>query len=278
MLWVLFLLVAWGAAALSCLRLCLAAASVDRARDPGDVELTLYETAFLTGGPHRVADLALVTMHLRRRLLLAHTGWATVVDPEGRDEVERTVIRAIGPEGQSPIPPIRSATAAAEAVRALADRLVRAGLALPGGARTDIASAVRAVRGSALLAAVLTGAALLLPGQGRGLGSPTAAELVWFGLPLLLTLGALAIARMEIHPYSSWASPTGQRLLDSVAAPACGADHDVLAAVAVRGVGAVDDPALRAALSIGGHPAHLAPGPLNTARQGRPAAGPAAGT
>lgn len=99
MLWVLFLLVAWGAAALSCLRLCLAAASVDRARDPGDVELTLYETAFLTGGPHRVADLALVTMHLRRRLLLAHTGWATVVDPEGRDEVERTVIRAIGPEG-----------------------------------------------------------------------------------------------------------------------------------------------------------------------------------
>ncbi|MFE5109414.1 TIGR04222 domain-containing membrane protein [Streptomyces sp. NPDC056663] len=257
MLWVLFLLVAWGAAALSCLRLCLAAASVDRARDPGDVELTLYETAFLTGGPHRVADLALVTMHLRRRLLLAHTGWATVVDPEGRDEVERTVIRAIGPEGQSPIPPIRSATAAAEAVRALADRLVRAGLALPGGARTDIASAVRAVRGSALLAAVLTGAALLLPGQGRGLGSPTAAELVWFGLPLLLTLGALAIARMEIHPYSSWASPTGQRLLDSVAAPAGGADHDVLAAVAVRGVRAVGDPALRAALSIGGHPAHL---------------------
>lgn len=61
---------------------------------------------------------------------------------------------------------------------------------------------------------------------------------------------------MEIHPYSSWASPTGQRLLDSVAAPVVGADHDVLAAVAVRGVRAVDDPALRAALSGGGHPAH----------------------
>src|SRR6478735_2832277 len=165
MFWVLFLLVAWGAAAFSCIRLCLVAArtgllpdaSDDDARDLGaGHELTLYETAFLAGGPHRVIDLALVTMHLRRRLLLAHTGWATVVDPEGRDEVERTVIRAIGPEGQSPIPPIRSATAAAEAVRALADRLVRAGLALPGGARTDIASAVRAVRGSALLATVLT--------------------------------------------------------------------------------------------------------------------------
>ncbi|MFF1837230.1 TIGR04222 domain-containing membrane protein [Streptomyces sp. NPDC058231] len=255
MLWVLFLLVAWGVAGASCLRLCLAAASVDRARDPGHVELTLYEAAFLTGGPHRVADLALVTMHLRRRLLLAHTGWATVVDPEGRDEVERTVIRAIGPGGQSLIPPIRSATAAADAVRSLADRLVGAGLALPGGERTDLASAIRAVRGAALLVIAMAGAALLLPDQESGIGVPLTAELVWFALPLVLTLGCLAIARMEIHPYSSWASPTGQRLLDSFAAPPGSADREVLAAVAVRGVRAVDDPALRAALSGGGHPA-----------------------
>lgn len=142
MLWVLFLLVAWGAAAVSCVRLCLAAARLapppgtspretrEGRRAADGPELTLYETAFLTGGPHRVADLALVTMHLRRRLLLAHTGWATVVDPDGRDEVERTVIRAIGPQGQSPIPPVRSAAAAADAVRALAERLVAAGLAL----------------------------------------------------------------------------------------------------------------------------------------------------
>ncbi|MGW2560672.1 FHA domain-containing protein, partial [Streptomyces sp. NPDC001514] len=33
------------------------------------------------------------------RLLLAHTGWATVVDPEGVDDLERSVIRAIGPQG-----------------------------------------------------------------------------------------------------------------------------------------------------------------------------------
>ncbi|MFE2091233.1 TIGR04222 domain-containing membrane protein [Streptomyces sp. NPDC002596] len=259
MLWVLLLLVASGAAALSCLRLCLAAAAVDRARDPGDVELTLYETAFLAGGPHRVADLALVTMHLRRRLLLAHTGWATVVDPEGRDEVERTVIHAIGPAGQSLIPPIRAATAAAGAVRALADRLVAAGLALPGGERTDLASAVRTVRGAALLEVAMAGAALLLPGQEQGHGGPLTTEWVWFGLPLVLTLGCLVIARLEIHPWDSWASPTGQRLLDSYAAPAGGADRDVLAAVAVRGVGAVDDPALRAALTGDGRAAHRGP-------------------
>ncbi|MFF2407088.1 TIGR04222 domain-containing membrane protein [Streptomyces sp. NPDC058092] len=258
MLWVLLLLVAWGAAAVSCVRLCLVAAragllpeaSSDAVRRVADGhELTLHETAFLSGGPHRVVDLALVAMHLRRRLLLAHTGWATVVDPEGRDEMERTVIRAIGPEGQSPIPPVRAAAATADPVRALADRLVAAGLAVPGGAGDGVAAAVRTVRGAALLVVATGATTLLIPGQERGLGGPVVSLLVWFGLPLALTLGCLAIARMEVHPHSgAWASPAGQRLLAAHEVPAADADHDVLAAIAVRGVRAVTDPALRAAL------------------------------
>ncbi|MFE7469357.1 TIGR04222 domain-containing membrane protein [Streptomyces sp. NPDC057499] len=263
MLWVLFLLVAWGAAVVSCARLCLVSAragllsgtseaSGDAALDHGTGrELTLYETAFLAGGPHRVVDLTLVAMHLRRRLLLAHTGWATVVDPEGRDEMERTVIRAIGPQGQSPIPPVRSAAAAAEAVRALADRLVAAGLALPGGAGGEIAAAVRAVRGAALLVAAMGAVTVLMPGQEHGSGGPVMSLLVRFGLPFALTVGCLAIARMEIHPYDSWASPAGWRLLASNGAPGAGAEGEVLAALAVDGVGAVDDPALRGALRGG---------------------------
>ncbi|CAM5360295.1 TIGR04222 domain-containing membrane protein [Streptomyces atroolivaceus] len=253
MLWVLLLLVAWCAAAVSCIRLCLLTASAalrppGAARAPVSPELSLYETAFLAGGPQRVADLALVSMHLRRRLLLAHTGWATVVDPEGRDEVERTVIRAIGPEGQSRIAPIRAAAAAADAVRSLADRLVAAGLAVPHGARTSLDSAVRSVRGAAVLVVVLAAAAVLMPGQETGYAGPVAA---WFGLPLVLTLGCLAIARVESHPYSPWASPSGQHWLDSLPAPTYGADRDLLAAVAVRGVGALEDPGLRAALLSG---------------------------
>lgn len=260
MLWVLFLLVAWGAAAISCARLCLVSAragllshaSSDPAEGIGSGhELTLYETAFLAGGPHRVVDLALVTMHLRRRLLLAHTGWATVVDPEGRDEMERTVIRAIGPQGQAPISPVRTAAATADAVRALADRLVAAGLALPRGAGTDVGAAVRAVRGAALLVVAMGAVTLLMPGQEQGPGGPVVSLLVRFGLPFALTVGCLAIARMEIHPYSSWASPAGQRLLAANDVPAAGADRDVLAVIAVRGVRAVDDPALRAALGGG---------------------------
>lgn len=252
MLWVMFLLVAWGAAVISCVRLCLVSAAA--ARRPADAErgpaqqLNLYETAFLAGGPHRVADLALVSMHLRHRLLLAHTGWATVVDPEGRDEVERSVIRAIGPEGQSRIAPIRAAAAAADAVRTLADRLVAAGLAVPHGARTGLASAVRAVRGAAVLVVVMALATVLVPGREPETGYP-GPIVAWFGLPLVLTLGCLVIARVENRPYSPWASPSGQRWLDSLPAPEQGADRDLLAAVAVRGVRAVRDPALRAALT-----------------------------
>ncbi|GAA0664215.1 hypothetical protein GCM10009535_49920 [Streptomyces thermocarboxydovorans] len=109
MFWVLLLLPAWAVAGVTCTRLCLAAA---RAADTGGPatagtgrphrDLTLYEAAFLSGGPRRVADVTLVAMARQRRLLLARTGWATVVDPRGRDEVERSVIGAIGPEGRPP--------------------------------------------------------------------------------------------------------------------------------------------------------------------------------
>ncbi|MEU0138208.1 TIGR04222 domain-containing membrane protein [Streptomyces sp. NPDC006296] len=256
MLWVVLLLVAWGAAAVSCIRLCLATAGAahppqDAVRAPASPELNLYETAFLAGGPQRVADLALVSMHLRRRLLLARTGWATVVDPEGRDEVERTVIRAIGPEGQSRIAPIRAAAAATDAVRSLADRLVAAGLAVPHGTRTGLESAVRAVRATAVLVVVLAAVALLMPGQEAGFTGPVAA---WFGLPLVLTLGCLAIAQVENRPHGRWASPSGQRWLDSLPAPVSGAERDLLAAVAVGGVAALEDPDLRAALLSGVRP------------------------
>ncbi|WP_267242239.1 TIGR04222 domain-containing membrane protein [Streptomyces sp. PR69] len=267
--WVLLLLVAWAAAGLSCVRLCRAA--VDAARpasppapggQPGEAggadradgaraTLSLYEAAFLAGGPHRVTDLTLVSLHRRRRLLLAHTGWATVVDPEGEDELERSVIGAIGPAGQARIAAVRAAACAAGAVRALGDGLVRSGLAVPEAARAQISSAVRAVRAAAALTVALAAVAHLTFPQGPGGGAPV---LGWFALPLLLTLGTLAIARIEVHPYSTWASPDGQRLLGSLSRSGRDGrdgEREVLTAVAVRGARALDDPALRAALAPG---------------------------
>ncbi|MEU9014448.1 TIGR04222 domain-containing membrane protein [Streptomyces sp. NPDC048479] len=251
---VLFVLVAWAAAGISCARLCLAAVEAARpaAESPGRKQaLTLYEAAFLAGGPHRVTELTLVSMHRRRRLLLAHTGWATVVDPEGEDDLERSVIGAIGPAGQARTAAVRAAASAADAVRALADRLVSAGLAVPDNVRSPVASAVRCVQGATVLTVALAAATLLLP-QEQGADAPV---LAWFALPLLLTVGCLAIARIEVHPYTRWASPAGQRLLGSLSPESDGDERAFLTAVAVRGVGAVDDPVLRAALT-GGRTAH----------------------
>ncbi|MFJ4832559.1 TIGR04222 domain-containing membrane protein [Streptomyces sp. NPDC088747] len=251
MFWVLLLLPAWAVAGTACVRLCLAAvraAAVD-ATAARDHSLTLYEAAFLSGGPARVAELTLVSMARQRRLLLAHTGWATVVDPRGHDEMERSVIGAIGPEGQSRIAPVRASAATAESVHRLADRLVAAGLAVPDGERT-IAGAVRQVQAAAATVLVLGAVALLLPSRAPDAGYEVPVA-VWFALPLILTLSCLAITRMEVHPYSRWASPAGQRLLGTLARhpDGTGDDRTYLTSVAVRGVRAVGEPDLRAAFT-----------------------------
>ncbi|MFF9086691.1 TIGR04222 domain-containing membrane protein [Streptomyces sp. NPDC014991] len=251
MFWVLLLLLAWAFAGTAGALLCLAAvrAATAEARDvPADRErgLTLYEAAFLSGGPARVADVTLVSMARQRRLLLAHTGWATVVDPRGRDEMERSVIGAIGPEGQSRIAPVRARAAGAEAVRRLADGLVRAGLAVPEGTGVTVGAAVRRVRAAAVAVVALGVTALLLPVQ---TGTPRLLVGLWFALPLTLSLSCLAIARFEVHPYSRWASPAGQRLLGALAGRPAGDERSFLTSVAVRGVRAIGEPELRAAFA-----------------------------
>ncbi|MFF4590750.1 TIGR04222 domain-containing membrane protein [Streptomyces sp. NPDC001388] len=266
MFWVLLLLLAWAVAGAACTRLCLAAvraAAVDADAGQGH-DLTLYEAAFLSGGPGRVADLTMVSMARQRRLLLARTGWATVVDPRGRDEMERSVIGAIGPGGQSRIAPVRAATAAADAVRGLSDRLVSAGLAVPDGARTTVAAGVRQVRLAAVFVSAVGAVALLMPtASAAGTDMPRGLIALWFALPLALTLSCLAMARVEVHPYTRWASPAGQRLLGALARRAGGRsrtgtaggtsgaedDRSYLTSVAVLGVRAVGEPDLRAAFA-----------------------------
>ncbi|MFE5206889.1 TIGR04222 domain-containing membrane protein [Streptomyces sp. NPDC056600] len=250
MFWVFLLLAAWVLVGAACARLCRAAvvaAAVERRGADRD-SLTLYEAAFLAGGPSRVADLALVAMARERRLLLAHTGWATVVDPQGRDAVEDAVLTAIGPGGQRRIPLVRTAAAAAGAVRDLADRLATAGLAVPERAGT-VADGVRGVRRAAATVAVLGAVAVVLPGEEGGPSAGLTAA--WFAAPLALALGCLLTARMELHPYPRRASPAGRRLMLSLRRGLDGQDGEArtLTAVALRGPAAVEEPGLRAAFA-----------------------------
>ncbi|WP_199547667.1 TIGR04222 domain-containing membrane protein [Streptomyces sp. N35] len=250
MFWVPFLLLAWALAGITCIRLCLVAShGAGRPADPRpDAELSIYEAAFLSGGPDRVAALAMIAMARQRRLLLAHTGWATVVDPDGKDDLERSVLGAIGPAGQSPIAPVRHRTAGDEAVRRLAERLTSAGLAVPDTARGGIEAAVRQVQAAALAIVGLGALSLLMWPDHEGSMGPLVA---WFLLPLILTLGCLAIARYEVHPYTRWASSEGQQLLGMLEIDRPDDERGFLTAVAVRGPRAVTDPALRAAFGDG---------------------------
>lgn len=262
----LFLLLAWSAAMLSCARVCRAAVAAARATrparqpapeavpDPGAAEgtgpgLTLYEMAYLSGGPHRLADVVLVLMAQQRRLLLAHTGWATVVDPVGQDPVEQATLTAIGADGQQRIPAIRDALVADDAVRAVADRLEAAGLALPATARPGIRSAVRLVRGAALLVLLSAAASYWMAPSGEDNGL----VLAWFALPLILTLGTLAVARFELHPYNDWATDSGEQRLPGAARSAGSPTPATsLTTLALRGPTALTDPSLRAALHSSG--------------------------
>ncbi|MCF3144858.1 TIGR04222 domain-containing membrane protein [Streptomyces platensis] len=265
-MWLLFFLVACSAAVLSCALLCRAAVAAARAtpgpaprpapetapdaadarRGPG---LTLYEMAYLSGGPHRLADVVLVLMAQQRRLLLADTGWATVVDPVGNDAVERAALTAIGPDGQRRIPAIRDALVGDDAVRQVADRLVTDGLAVPAAVRPGVGGAVRLVQGAALLVLLSAAASYWM----APVGTDTGLLVAWFSLPLILTLGTWAVARFELHPYSDWATTAGERQLPGVGnSPAAPATPASLVTLALRGPAALSDPALRAALHSSG--------------------------
>ncbi|MFE1172447.1 TIGR04222 domain-containing membrane protein [Streptomyces sp. NPDC058773] len=266
-MWLSFLLVACSAAVLSCALLCRAAVAAARAtpgpaprRAPGTVPdragadhrgsgLTLYEMAYLSGGPHRLADVVLVLMAQQRRLLLADTGWATVVDPVGKDAVERAALTAIGPEGQRRIPAIRDALAGDDTVREMGDRLVTDGLAVPAAVRPGVGGAVRLVQGATVLVLLCAAASCWTAPA----GADTGLLLAWCSLPLIITLGSWAVARFELHPYSDWATTAGERRLPRTGrSPASPALPASLVTLALRGPAALTDPALRAALHSSG--------------------------
>ncbi|BFV56850.1 TIGR04222 domain-containing membrane protein [Kitasatospora sp. CMC57] len=262
-MWLLLLVPALLAAVLSCLRLVRAAATADlltgsaRSHPVDPVGVGLYETAYLAGGPVRVVELALVLMTGRGRLHLAHTGWTSVVDPHGRSRLERALIAAIGPEGQCRTGELRDRLATHPIVLEIGGRLVQAGLATPPLVREHTALAVRQVRQALLLSAALLAAALAVAAPGTG---DAGSAVAWFSLPIILTSGTLLMARVDVHPYTHWATPAGQDLLKAARLPhqagpsepspglPDAAERELLTAVAVVGPAALPDARLRAAL------------------------------
>ncbi|MEV7025281.1 TIGR04222 domain-containing membrane protein [Kitasatospora sp. NPDC093558] len=255
-MWLLFLIPACVAAVLSCLRLVRMTATADALagqdglRPPEAVGIGLYETAYLAGGPDRVVELALVLMAGRGRLHLAHTGWTTVVDPKGRSRLERAIIATVGPDGQCRTDELRRAMGEHPTVLEIGARLSLAGLATPALVQRNTVVVVRQVRHALLLSLGLLAAALAL---GCFTDGDALAPLAWFSLPLVLTSGTLLMARVDVYPYTRWASPIGQEVLREVRPTrqyGLGDDEEreLLTAVAMNGPAALADPRLRAAL------------------------------
>ncbi|WP_432160044.1 TIGR04222 domain-containing membrane protein [Streptomyces sp. NRRL F-5630] len=248
MLWIPVLLLASAASVVACVRLLRAAirAADPRFRlttgrgEPAARPLGLAETAFLVGGPARVAEVTLVAMARRGRLLLAHTGWATAVADRPADPLEGAVLGALGPGLQLPVTQLRATVAASAEVRALGERLSAARLAVPAEIQSLVAGALRRSRRTVLgVAAAGLVSLLFLPHGGH-----SAAEVAgWFGLPLLLGGGSLVIARVDLAPYGRWATPLGAEAVRGAAG------HEALA-LAVHGVRAVHEPHFRAALTV----------------------------
>ncbi|MGK4580655.1 TIGR04222 domain-containing membrane protein [Kitasatospora sp. HPMI-4] len=249
-MWLLLLIPACLAAALSCFRLVRVAATADALSGaetgrPGDATgIGLYETAYLAGGPARVVDLALVLMAAQGRLHLAHTGWTSVVDPQGRDRLERALIECIGPEGQCRTSELREQLAVHPAVLEIGGRLVLAGLATPAVVQEATSAAVRQVRQALLLSLLLLGVSMALAPDSADAGAAVA----WFALPLVLTSGTLLMARVDVHPYTRWATQAGQEVLHAVRPDPAGTERELLTAVAMVGPAALQDARLRAAL------------------------------
>ncbi len=109
---------------------------------------------------------------------------------------------------------------------------------------------VRQVRQALLLSVVLLAVALVVGGLTDG---DALTPLAWFSLPLVLTSGTLLMARVDVYPYTRWASPIGQEVLREVRPPRQHGltdddERELLTAVAMNGPAALQDARLRAAL------------------------------
>ncbi|MER5640112.1 TIGR04222 domain-containing membrane protein [Kitasatospora sp. NPDC002227] len=90
--------------------------------------LPLLDTAFLAGGPARVADTVIVRMQQEGRLVVSRDRQATVTDGQPRDEIEAVLIGTAGPGRRERLDVLRAKMMRSEHVQLIGDRLADRGL------------------------------------------------------------------------------------------------------------------------------------------------------
>lgn len=113
----------------------LVRASAARPRPPaggGQIQ-HVYEAAFLSGGPARVADAALAALHADGRLVIGGPGIVSVRHALAHDPVERAVFEQLAAAPTGALHTLRLAVMRHPAVQEIGDGLAARGLMTPPG-------------------------------------------------------------------------------------------------------------------------------------------------
>ncbi|MFB7473673.1 TIGR04222 domain-containing membrane protein [Kitasatospora sp. NPDC056184] len=202
--------------------------------------IPLLDAAFLSGGPGRVFDTALVRMHRAGHVVVNRAGLVTLTADKPYDKVEREIVDAVGPTRSRDLAPLRLAVMRSPGVQAIGDELAGRGL-LRNPVKLDRArTAHRLIRLALLVAAGFTAAAYLLDSDEPGYERPA----LWIPL-LLLAVGLTSL--LATRPPRGRITPAGRRQLSLVDdgktwTPRNGArnaDAALLGAIALGGLAAV---------------------------------------
>jgi uncharacterized protein (TIGR04222 family) len=95
---------------------------------PGWTPQSVLEAAFLVGGPRRVVDTVISTMHEDGRVQVVPHGRLQVLRPVAANDVEAAVLAACGPAWQAELKEVRAAAMRSPAVQEFGDGLAAHGL------------------------------------------------------------------------------------------------------------------------------------------------------
>ncbi|MGW7448222.1 TIGR04222 domain-containing membrane protein [Kitasatospora sp. NPDC054795] len=214
--------------------------------------LPLLDTAFLSGGPGRVFDTAVVRMHMSEQVVISRSGLVTLTGSKPYDAVDKAVQDAVGPTGSRQLGSLRHTVMRSAAVQEIGDRLADRGL-LRRPERLRRARTARRLLWLALLLVVASAvASLLLDDGAAGHDRPN----LW--VPGLLLFGGLT-ALLATVPVKGRITPAGQRQLSlmqgtpwkpNAGMPPRLAGGALLGALALGGLAAagLDNPELEAAM------------------------------
>ncbi|MFF2039880.1 TIGR04222 domain-containing membrane protein [Kitasatospora sp. NPDC058170] len=203
--------------------------------------LPLLDTAFLSGGPGRVFDTALVRMHEAGHVIVNRSGLITITAERPYDSVDQAVIEAAGPDRQRPLAALRHEVMRSPAVQKIGDGLADRGL-LRNPARMRRARTARRLLWLAVLAVVATFGLAFVIDDGTAASERPA---LWVA-PVLL--GFALVSLLASWPLKGRITPAGRRQLSLMAIgkpwkPSTGlaprtAGAVLLGAVALSGVAA----------------------------------------